>query len=179
MEFRRATTDDYGAIYALQNRNLYGVLNASERADGFLSAAFEIVDFKALNDNLGVVVCVDEEQIAGFLVASTIEFNKDFALSKSMLARCETAVFEDRPLTDYSSYITGPVCVESAQRGKGVFAGMYACLFKILPSSYDLAMTIVAKDNGRSLNAHKKVGFTPAEQFKFNGRNFYILVVKR
>ena len=178
MQFRRAISTDYAGLYDLQNRNLRKVLTASERSDGFLSGAFEQEDFKALNDDLCVVVCVEAENVLGFLVASTIEFNKRFALSGTMIACYARAKFDGRTLDSYRSYISGPVCVERAQRGKGIFEGLYKRLFELLPHQYDLAVTLVASDNPRSLGAHAKVGFEKVDQFRFNGRVFCILVRK-
>lgn len=178
MEFRRAKLTDYPGLYDLQNRNLRTVLTPGERADGSLSAGFTQEEFKALNDDLCVVVCAERQKVLGFLVASTIEFNKHFALSGTMIACYPRAKLDGRPLDSYCSYISGPVCVEGAQRGKGIFEGMYRRLFELLPAKYDLAVTLVAKDNPRSLSAHAKVGFEQVDQFRFNGRVFYILARK-
>ena len=178
MEFRRATASNYAAIYDLQNRNLRTRLTAGERADGFLSAGFEAEDYKTLNDDLCVVVCVEERQLLGFVVASTIQFNEKFALSRAMIGRYPNAVYEGKPVESYRSCVAGPVCVEREQRGRGIFQGLYHRLFELLPPEYNLAVVLIAKDNPRSLNAHTKIGFRPIEQFQFNGRTFDILAMK-
>src|SRR6516162_7355849 len=159
MEFRRATAPDYAAVYDLQNRNLRAKLTASERSDGFLSAAFKLEDYKALNDDLCVVVCVEEGRVLGFLVASTIEFNQNFALTRAMIARYPKAAYAGKSLELYRSCVAGPVCVEREQRGRGIFEGMYHRLFELLPSEYDLAVVLIAEDNPRSFKAHTKIGF--------------------
>jgi predicted GNAT superfamily acetyltransferase len=178
VEFRKAGPKDYAELYGLQNRNLMTALTPSERSDGFLSSSFQPEDFQALNDDLSVVVCSHESQMLGFLVASTIEFNKAFVLTRAMIDRFSHALYESKPLEAYCPYISGPVCIDRAHRGKGIFEGMYKQLFGLLPARYDLALTLVAKDNPRSLAAHAKVGFEQIDQFRFNGRVFYILAVK-
>lgn len=178
MEFRRATANDYAAVYDLQNRNLRTRLTASERSDGFLSAAFRIEDYEALNEDLCVLVCVEEKRVLGFLVASTIKFNQKFALSTAMVARYPQAIYDGRALDSYQSCVAGPVCVEREQRGRGIFPGMYHRLFELLPPEYDLAVVLIAKDNPRSFNAHTKIGFQQVEQFQFNARTFDILAIK-
>lgn len=178
VEFRRVLQADYAGLYDLQNRNLGSVLTRSEKSDGFLSAGFEPDEFKALNDDLCVVVCAASKEVLGFLVASTTEFNKAFPLPRTMIERYRDSIFEGRTLDSYRSYISGPVCVERTERGKGIFEGMYGKLFDLLPAEYELAVTLVANDNPRSMNAHQKVGFNPVSQFMFNGRTFNILVVR-
>ena len=178
MEFRRASQADYAGLYDLQNRNLGSVLTRSEKSDGFLSAGFEPDEFKALNDDLCVVVCAEKEEILGFLVASTTEFNKAFPLPRTMIERYHDSIYEDKTLDSFCSYLSGPVCVEKTQRGKGIFEGMYDKLFDLLPAQYELAVTLVANDNPRSLNAHQKIGFKPISQFMFNGRTFNILAMR-
>lgn len=179
MEFRRAVSDDYPAIFEMQNRNLRSRLTVSERSDGFLSAAFRIEDYVALNDDLCVVVCAEEKKVLGFVVASTLEFNQKFDLSKAMMARYRHAMYDGKTLDSYQSCVAGPVCVEREQRGRGIVEGLYHRMFELLPPEYELAVALVSKDNPRSLNAHIKIGFKPMEQFQFNGRTFDILAIKR
>jgi L-amino acid N-acyltransferase YncA len=111
-------------------------------------------------------------------VASTLEFNQKFDLSKAMIARYPHAVYDGKTLDSYQSCVAGPVCVEREQRGRGIIEGLYRRLFELLPPEYELAVVLVSQDNPRSLNAHSKIGFKPMEQFQFNGRTFDILAIK-
>lgn len=85
MEYRKAIASDYKHIVELQNKNLISVLNKSEQANGFLSGSFTVEQFKAMNDDLCIIVCITDDTIGGFLCVSTPEFNKSFSLPSAMI----------------------------------------------------------------------------------------------
>lgn len=177
MEFRRAKDIDYVGMVALQEANLVGNLSNAERSDGFLSAMFNASELAALNENLCVIVASDHDQVKGLLVASTTEFNSNVSLPSAMIARYPHAVFNGQPLSEWKSFIAGPVVIDKSARGTGAFAGMYQELLKQLPSEYDVAVTLVSLANGRSLRAHEKIGYQRIDSFGWNNREFAILAM--
>ena len=58
VDYRRAQPGDLTAIIDLQNRNLEWNLAADERAQGFLSTAFSIDQFRRMDEEIAVVVAL-------------------------------------------------------------------------------------------------------------------------
>ncbi|MBY0358347.1 MAG: hypothetical protein K2W82_10135 [Candidatus Obscuribacterales bacterium] len=177
MEFRKAIGDDYAKIVELQNRNLASVLSSeAAKADGFLSGSFNAEQFAAMNSDLAVVVCLEQERLLGFLCASTIEFSKEYAIPAAMIKRYESCLYAGIALSEYNSCVCGPVCIEKSQRGLGLLAKLYQSLFELLPEKYNLAAVLIALNNHRSLVAHQKLGFETVDRFPFNQAEFHTLV---
>src|SRR5439155_27022121 len=122
--------------------------------------------------------CADNGAVKGFLAAGTPEFNRARPLPAATIARFPDVSYEGSPLTDWRCCICGPVAIDSSARGTGAFEGMYRELFRILSQDYELAVTLVSVDNGRSLHAHEKVGYERVDNFTYNSREFIILVRK-
>lgn len=113
MEYRRAqSVEDFQKIIELQNKNLPRVLSDIEKKDGFLSGEFTIEQFQAMNNDLCVMVCFDNEHLCGFLVAASIEFNQQFPLAKAMTDCFSKVSYKDKLLTEYKPFISGPGCID-------------------------------------------------------------------
>lgn len=177
MKFRKAVADDYPKIVELQNLNLASVLSAeAAKSDGFLSASFAAEQFAAMNKDLAVVVCLEQERLLGFLCASTVEFAKKYALPAAMIKRYESCFYAGIAVSAYNSCVCGPVCIEKSKRGLGLLAKLYQSLFECLPDKYDLAAVLIALNNDRSCIAHQKLGFETVDRFPFNETEFQTLV---
>ena len=179
VHFRQLQKGDIDAVVKLQNSNSIIINPALDRADGALSSAFTAEDIAAFNANLAVVVCMDDEgKLLGFNCCSTPEFNKGIALVKAMMSGFDRAQIEGKALALWNCVITGPVCVEKASRGSGVFQGLYAKLWDLLPPQYDLAVALVSTSNKRSLAAHIKIGMVEVDQFAFKDSSYCTLAMK-
>jgi predicted GNAT superfamily acetyltransferase len=88
------------------------------------------------------------------------------------MARFDQIQFGDKALTQWNFVIVGPVCVDKASRGTGVFEGLYANLWQLLPASYEVAVALVSTTNPRSLTAHKKLAMIEVDQFVYNDKTY-------
>lgn len=176
MELRRATNQDYDQIVQLQLENLSSNLTPDQQQDGFLSAYFKADELEELNRDIGVLVCTDNGQVVGFLCMSSPELNMKHSLPSTMLQRFAKLEYRGRPLDEWKSIVCGPVCVSREQRGKGIFPSIYRFVPQFVPTEYELATTLIALGNGRSLAAHEKVGFERIDAFTWNNRDYAILV---
>ncbi len=173
---RRAQSQDFDLMVELQNANLVTRLTEQEKQQGFLSGSFSASQFKELNDDLAVIVSLDGPNLVGFLCASSVAFNQNFRLPAAMTARFKDISYNGQPLSNYSSVVAGPVCVDRGHRGMGVFESMYDCLIETVPKEYDLITVLVSTSNPRSIKAHEKVGLETIDSFDFDGRSFLIMV---
>jgi hypothetical protein len=176
MLFRRLTEADYPGILALQEANLFDHLSVEARSDGFLSARFSRQQFARMDADVAVLVAEHAAQIAGYLCASGIEFNRQFPLLAEMIGRYGEVTFHGRPLADQKTFVYGPVCVDRAHRGRGALRGLYRALQRELAGRFDAGAAFVAKDNARSLAAHVNgLGMHNVGEFAFNARHYWIL----
>lgn len=176
VEYRRAAQADFEKIVELQDKNLVVNLSDGQKSDGFLSGSFTAEQFSRMNDDLCIAVSCENSELLGFLGASTVDYNRPFGLPSAMIARYPLVSYRGRTLDRWRSYISGPVCVASEQRGKGIFAGLYEQVYRLLPADYELTVTLVALANPRSIQAHKKLGLESVDEFDFDGREFTLMV---
>jgi len=176
MRFARATGSNYAGILALQEANLFDHLSAEARRDGYLSARFSHEQFERMNADVVVVAATDGDRVAGYLCASTVEFNRPFPLLAAMLRRYDDVTFRGRALAQHNTFVYGPVCVARADRGNGVLRGMFDELLREVAGRFDVGACFVAAGNARSLAAHQQgLGMERVAEFEFQQRGYHIL----
>ena len=175
MQFRRPLPTDFAQMVNLQNRNLATQLSPADRANGFLSASLSIEQFQAMDHDLCVVVCADSDQVCAYACASTIKYNRSIPLVEAMIQQLPRLSYQGKPLADYHPFIYGPVCIDQARRGQGVLEPLLETLLNALPPQFDLLLTLISKDNLRSIHAHQKLEIEELAQFEFQGQLFLIL----
>ncbi|MGH8631559.1 MAG: GNAT family N-acetyltransferase [Burkholderiales bacterium] len=176
MNYRRAGENDWSEVFTLQEANLAWNLSAEDRAGGFLSARFSGEQFQAMNTGGAVVVARDSETLAGYAYASTQAFNAGVPIIAAIMEAFARLSLLGRPLQSPATVIYGPVCVERAYRGKGVFHGLIATLKQELRGRYETAAAFIAKSNARSLAAHVQgLGMAIVGDFEFDGSSFWIV----
>jgi hypothetical protein len=178
MEYKRPGSDDFEQMVILQNKNLASTLTSSEKADGFLSEAFSAEKFKAIDDDLCVLICKDKNRMCGYLCVSSIEHNKKVPLVEAMVKRFPHIIYHGKPLTTYNIAIYGPVCIDKDYRGQGILLNLYNALPQFLlkeHSELDLYAVLISSLNQRSVNAHKKLGMEIIGEYEFNKNTFLIL----
>ncbi|MCX7122451.1 MAG: GNAT family N-acetyltransferase [Gammaproteobacteria bacterium] len=176
MNYRRPTGEDFDNMVQLQNKYLKSALSIEEQANGFLSVAFTADQFRAMDQDLCIAVCVsDQYQLVGYLCSSTPQFNQQFPLLAAMINRFPHIQYHGKPLSAYRSFLTGPGCIDKSFRGQGIYLNLYQKLFEMLPPGYEVALTMIANDNPRSLTGSKNSGREVLGQFEFNEKLFWIL----
>jgi hypothetical protein len=174
--FRRVRDSDYPALLALQEANLRDNLPVEARAEGFLSARFTREQFAEMDTGGAVVVAQAEDAIAGYLCASTVDFNRRFALLAAMIERYPQLALHGRPLTSFTSFVYGPVCVDRAFRGRGMLRGLFHALLHETAVRFEIGVAFVAHDNAHSYAAHVQgLGMQDVGHFDFDGRRYRIL----
>jgi predicted GNAT superfamily acetyltransferase len=172
--FRLATASDWGAILQLQSANY--IANLSDRKDGFLSAEFTAGQIAEMAGDLGITVAVYSAEIAGYLCAFRKEFNHESPVLAKMLQAYDGTYFNGRPLSSYTSYIYGPVCVGREYRGRGLLRGLYEAQKKELAGRFEVGVAFVARHNPHSLQAHVAgLGMSEVGEFAANDASYVIL----
>ncbi len=153
-QYRRAVAADYRQILQLQSANYIANLTGEERKTGFLSAQFSLEQTAQIAQDLGTTVAILDQQVAGFLCAFRNEFPSGSPVIAEMLLSYPVFRFEDRPLSSFSSYIYGPVCIAREYRGRGLLRGLYEAQKKDLAGQFDIGVAFVSHSNAHSLRAH-------------------------
>jgi hypothetical protein len=152
--FRRALAIDYPQILQLQSANFIANLAAEERKQGFLSAQFSAAETAQIAEDLGTMVAVVDDQVAGFLCAFRNEFQTGSPVIAKMLESYDRLLFGERPLSSFKSYIYGPVCIGHNYRQRGLLRGLYEAQKNDLAGRFDLGVAFVSRNNPHSLQAH-------------------------
>lgn len=175
--YRKATPADYAAILRLQSANFIANLSAEERKGGFLSAQFTPEQTARIAEDLGTMLAVVGAQVAGFLCAFRNEFDTGSPVIAKMLESYDRFSFRGRRLTDFSSYVYGPVCIAREYRGRGLLRGLYEAQKRSLAGQFELGVAFVSRDNPHSLNAHVAgLKMTEAGEFALNQKVYAVLV---
>lgn len=153
-QYRRAVAADYQRILQLQSANYIANLTEEERQSGFLSAQFSVAQTAQIAKDLGITTAVLDDRIAGFLCAFRNEFPSGSAVIAEMLRNYPRFSFEGRPLSSFSSYIYGPVCIAREYRGRGLLRGLYEVQKKNLAGCFEIGVAFVSRSNPHSLRAH-------------------------
>lgn len=179
VEYRQARREDYPAIVRLNETNFIGNLAEEERGDGFLSAVFTLEQTAAMAEDLGTTVAVVDGALAGFLCAFRKDFPHGSPVVAKMIESYERLRFEGTPLSQFSSYVYGPVCIERAFRRKGLLRGLYEVQKKELAGRFEIGVALVSRDNPHSLDAHVAgLGMTEVGDFECRGQRYATLAFR-
>lgn len=175
-KLRRIQEGDFEKVAALQDQNLFSVLSASERENGFLSTAFTPQKFREMNDSIGIAVAEINDEICGYLCCSTIDYNLQFPFPAAAISHARDVLFKGKKLKDYNCFMANPLCIAKDFRGSGLINQLCDEVLKFIPKNYELALSFIADANQRSLAASKKVGMQALSKFVVNGHEFWIVV---
>lgn len=176
VKFMRATPRDFPAILKLQSANYIGNLSVEERAEGFLSAEFTYEQIAEMAGDIGIVVASDSQSALGYLCGFRCGFNHQSPVIAKMLDTFDSVQYDGKPLSSYKVFIYGPVCIDRAQRGRGLLRGLYDALKKEVAGQFDVGVAFVARSNSHSLRAHVAgLGMAEVGEFKVKGNVYAIL----
>ena len=161
----------------LQQANLLKNLNPQEQQDGFLSIEYSSDQLERLNNELGISVAVEDDHLAGYLIAQTMDFALQSPLIITMVKRFPDSLHRARQLSGFRSFIYGPVCINKESRGQGILEGLFNVMLQTLKGQFDVGVAFVSECNPRSLYAHReKLGMKVVDEFEFNGQQYNTLV---
>lgn len=173
---RAASQQDFEGAVALQNKYLKANLAEDKRGGGFLSNAFSVEQFQAIDRDCCVAVAVnDDGAVVGFLCGSTWEAMKSNALVAAMMAN-----IGDAKIDPATTCIAGPVCLDEITRGQGLMGKLYEFLASQLRASTNMRsmMVFISEVNAASIKAHAKIGYETVATFDHAGSK-YLTLVKR
>lgn len=176
MQIRAATPQDFAGILELQHANLRERLNAEQRREGYLSASFSPAQLAAFAENLGIIVAHAEAGIAGYMCASTKEFDSGSPIVEALVRSLEGLAFGDLPLAQARVCIYGPVCIAAAYRHRGLLQRLFTALKARLAGRFDVGVGFIAAANPHSFEAHTHgLGMVRIGGYEQDGKAFHIV----
>ena len=155
-EICSATLDDLTGILELQ------AANQMARA-GMLSAELARPRILAMMRDMPLVVARREGRVVGFLMSATRAMNAELPVVCAMFM-----AYHGTP----DAYVYGPICVDRAERGKGLASAMFSALRRLQPGRE--GVLFIRSDNEASLLAHRKLGMDEVARFDLDGMGFTV-----
>jgi ribosomal protein S18 acetylase RimI-like enzyme len=146
----RAGLDDIDGILDLAKRN-------GPDHGGELSVRLERKHLQIQDVGLPNIVARRNGKVVGFLLTQ----ERNPALPP--IVHAMLAVYPGSP----NAYMYGPICVETAERGRGLAVAMFEELRRLQPGRE--GVLFIKASNKASLQAHRKMGMREVAEYVFNG----------
>lgn len=160
------TDKDLLGILDLQKENLPQNLPKDEiQSQGFVTVSHTFGQLKKLNDQEQHLIIKDDDKIIGYLLVMTRKSQHDIPVLAPMFEVFNKISYKGRSLSAYRYLVVGQVCIAKDHRGRGLLDESYKAYKNRFKEKYDLAITEIALSNQRSLNAHKRIGFSEIHQY--------------
>lgn len=128
-----------------------------------------------LSEN-SVVIAKENNKVIAFVMAASWEYWSKWPIFEFMKNKLPEFYLDGVRLSEKNSYQYGPVCVDKAFRGTGVFEKIFYASLKLMHDKYPILTTFVNKINHRSHAAHtKKANLVNVGEFQFNDNNYYLM----
>ena len=178
MTITQATVQDIPAVLTLLKANHAD--NVADKSNGFVTTNITEEQMAALilNEN-GVTIAKDGDKIVAFALAASWKFWSVWPFFVNMIKELPKFSFEGESLSTENTYQYGPVCVDSAYRGSGVFEQVFAASLASMQDRYPLMATFINMVNPRSYAAHtRKVGMEEVGRFDYNQNHYYLMACR-
>ena len=162
-----ATIDnELSAIIDLQQQNLPQNLVKDEiAAQGFVTVSHTLEGLKKMNTYEQSLVIKDNDKVVGYLLAMTKNSRADIPILIPMFEVFDRIIYHDKTISEYNYLVVGQVCIDKSYRGQGLLDEAYKAYKDNFNSKYDFAITEIALTNQRSINAHKRIGFSEIHKY--------------
>lgn len=156
-----STDKELAEILALQKVNLKENITENEmNSQGFLTVSHTLQDLKTLNNYENHLIIKDDEIVIGYILAMTAYSKHDIPILIPMFEIFDKINYMGRLISAYNYIVIGQVCIGKNYRGQGILYHAYVAYKSYFSEKYDFAITEISTSNTRSLNAHKKAGFS-------------------
>lgn len=169
---------DLLGILELQQRNLAINLSREEvLSQGFVTVTHRLEGLQKMNDLEPHLIAKDGEQVIAYLLAMTVHSKADIPILFPMFELFERIQFRGKTVSNYNYLVVGQVCVDKNYRGQGILDQCYEAYKKQFQNKYDFAITEISIKNQRSINAHRRIGFSEIYRYLApNGEEWSVVV---
>ena len=182
----QATVADIEGVMALLKATHVSNLSEEERKEGFVTT--NITDeqlVRLIEDEDGVTIAKDTStanggKIVAFAFAASWGYWQAWPLFQHMIGMLPQTIYSGEAMSVENSYQYGPVCVDKAYRGKGIFERVFFASLAVMEKRFPFMLTFVNKVNPRSHAAHTRKALLDevGDGFEWNGNNYWVLGCK-
>ncbi|TDE00453.1 GNAT family acetyltransferase [Flavobacterium sandaracinum] len=174
--FEIAKISDIEGVLALQDLYLVTNLSEEEKAFGFVTTPFTVLQLTEVIQKEELFLAKDNNKIIGYIFAGSWEFFNQWPIFNYMNSLFPKLTFLDFKITTTNSFQYGPVSIHKDYRGKGLITSLFELMRINLSQKYPLSLTFINKINIPSTKAHtEKLKWTIIGDFQFNTNDYYIL----
>jgi hypothetical protein len=179
MLLRNATLTDIQGVLDLQAKYLLVNTPEEERKNGFVTTPFTIPQLEEIIALNGLFIALESNRVVAYAFAGSWDYFSQWAIFPYMTTRLLDIQFDEMPITVANSFQYGPICIEKAHRGSGLFQQLFETMRLAMSAHYPIGVTFINKINIRSYEAHtKKLKMKVIDEFTFNQNNYYGLAFK-
>jgi len=167
VSFKAARNDrELEQILDLQQRNLEGTKHQQRNADdGFVTVRHDLSLLRAMNQQSPHIIATADACVVAYALIMRRRIAPRIPILAPLFERLESLSYRNRNLADQQYFVMGQICVAKAFRGQGICSGLYRTMAAKYSDSFDCVVTEIASRNGRSLTAHRKVGFRTLDHY--------------
>ncbi len=175
--YRNATLEDIEKVKELQKKYHVSTISDEDRPNGFVTTLFTDDQFKELIEKEnGLAIACDGDKVIAYAMAGSWAYWSAWPLFKFMIEDLANINYLGQKLTTENSYQYGPVCVDTAYRGKDVLANIFEFSRLQMKERYPILITFINVINPRSHAAHvNKLKLDVIKTFEFNNNTYYNL----
>lgn len=180
MEITRASVSDMDGIISLHKKYHIDYIDESDKPDGFVTTNFTLKQLENLIEHEnGVTVAKQNGRVVCYAMAASWRFWSTWPLFAYMLEKLPEYRYQGSPLSPDNSYQYGPICVDRAVRGTGVFEKVFFASLAGMEKRFSTMVTFISQANPRSYAAHVRKGkMSEVGAFKFNNKDYYMLACR-
>lgn len=171
---RIGNSSDITGILSLQKENLFSNLTKEERAKGFVTTPFTIIQIEEIIKQNGIFVAENKvDKIVAYAFAGNWSYFGQWDIFNFMVARFPKLSFNGGKILIENSFQYGPVCIDVNYRGQGLLNLIFEEMRIEFLKKYPISITFINKVNVVSKKAHtKKLGWEIIDEFEFNNNKY-------
>lgn len=177
LEIVQATLNDLDDVMALHKRYHVDSIDARDKPDGFVTTNFTPDQLERLvQAERGITIAKQGGAVVSYAMAASWQFWSEWPFFAYMIQKLPENTFQGKPLSPDTSYQYGPICVDVAVRGTGVFEKVFDASLESMAARFPVMVTFINQINPRSYAAHtRKAHMDTVGTFQYNSNDYYML----
>lgn len=173
-----AELSDIDQVLALHGRYHIDSINDIDKKDGFITTAFTTEQLERLIVvEQGLFIVTDKDKVIAYAMSASWDYWSYWPMFAYMIKQLPSLNYQGIQLTPQNSYQYGPVCVDVAYRGQGVFESIFNFALRKMSEKFPVLLTFVNKNNPRSMRAHiDKAKLEVLQEFEYNNNHYAELI---
>lgn len=164
---------ELAGIHALQCANLRRRLPGDEPLrEGFLTTEYTPAFLEALHAIAPAIVAVDGGAVVGYALVVPPDARALGPALDGLYGSIDAAIQAGELARGRRDVVCGAICVAKSHRGLGLVTRLYAFMREELAAGYDGVVTDIARENTRSLAAHRRAGFDVRSSIAYEGQTW-------